>query len=264
MAKIIRYDGDVKPFGVNATGTERTVFGSPSAAPVQSDTLDANINADYLLGWEKIAPGAKPPKQYFNGALFTATQLNAYLHQIGIAEWNGGQQYQIDSFTNRNGVLYQCKTVDHTSITPPESDVVNWELAIKLASETVAGIAEIATQAETDAGVDDSTIVTPKKLRWGFLMSMSANGYIVLPTWLGGFIIQWGTSGAVASGGSLIVTLPIAFPTSASICYGMPSTGVQAGAWTASAQILSNSQITVYQFSHSASASGVKWLAFGN
>jgi hypothetical protein len=32
------------------------------------------------------------------------------------------------------------------------------------ASETVKGIAEIATQAETDAGVDDSRIVTPKKL----------------------------------------------------------------------------------------------------
>jgi hypothetical protein len=32
------------------------------------------------------------------------------------------------------------------------------------ATETVKGIAELATQAETDAGVDDSRIVTPKKL----------------------------------------------------------------------------------------------------
>lgn len=36
---------------------------------------------------------------------------------------------------------------------------------INAASETVSGIAEIATQAETDAGTDDARIVTPLKLR---------------------------------------------------------------------------------------------------
>jgi hypothetical protein len=35
---------------------------------------------------------------------------------------------------------------------------------VPAATETVAGIAEIATQAETDAGSDDSRIVTPNKL----------------------------------------------------------------------------------------------------
>ncbi|MCW2370197.1 hypothetical protein [Sphingobium sp. B11D3D] len=35
------------------------------------------------------------------------------------------------------------------------------------ASETVKGVAEIATQAETDAGADDQRIVTPKKLMMG-------------------------------------------------------------------------------------------------
>lgn len=37
--------------------------------------------------------------------------------------------------------------------------------AAAAASETVSGIAEIATQAETDAGVDDLRIVTPLKLK---------------------------------------------------------------------------------------------------
>ena len=37
-------------------------------------------------------------------------------------------------------------------------------LQIPAASESVAGLAELATQAETDAGTDDARIVTPKKL----------------------------------------------------------------------------------------------------
>jgi len=44
MAKINRYNGDLKAFASQAQGTERTVFGDT----VQSDTLDANITADWL------------------------------------------------------------------------------------------------------------------------------------------------------------------------------------------------------------------------
>ena len=47
MAKINRFDGNVQAFSSNATGTDRVVFGTPSSAPVQSDVLDDNINADY-------------------------------------------------------------------------------------------------------------------------------------------------------------------------------------------------------------------------
>lgn len=41
---------------------------------------------------------------------------------------------------------------------------VSFGTSASAASETVAGIAEIATQAETDLGTDDSRIVTPAKL----------------------------------------------------------------------------------------------------
>ncbi|MFJ4250688.1 hypothetical protein SAMN04488483_2764 [Pseudomonas helmanticensis] len=59
------------------------------------------------------------------------------------------------------------------------------------ASESIAGVAKTATQAQTDGGADNTTIVTPKTLRFGFSASLTTNGYIVFPTWLGGFIIQW-------------------------------------------------------------------------
>ncbi|HEY5444858.1 MAG TPA: hypothetical protein VIJ87_10390 [Pyrinomonadaceae bacterium] len=60
--------------------------------------------------------------------------------------------------------------------------------AASAASETVAGIAEIATQAETDAGTDDARMVTPLKLKTspfvhkGFASSFgdgSATSYVI-------------------------------------------------------------------------------------
>jgi hypothetical protein len=85
---------------------------------------------------------------------------------------------------------------------------------VKAASETVAGIAEVATQAETNAGADDTRIVTPLKLRFGFLASFADNGYLVFPIWLGGLIIQWGyhNIGDISHADPIVVTLPMSFP----------------------------------------------------
>lgn len=61
-----------------------------------------------------------------------------------------------------------------------ETSSVVWDLfgtIAPAASETTSGIAEIATQAETDAGTDDQRIVTPAKLaNWaGRLRKVSSN-----------------------------------------------------------------------------------------
>lgn len=81
------------------------------------------------------------------------------------------------------------------------------------ATETVIGVAKVATQAQTNAGTDDATIVTPKKLRMGIAYSFGTNGYFFLPSWLFGFGLQWGEVPNVAADGVQNVSFPVAFVT---------------------------------------------------
>lgn len=61
------------------------------------------------------------------------------------------------------GVTFRQTSVNFTLETDPVA-WVTFGTAAPSASETTAGIAEIATQAETDTGTDDARIVTPLKL----------------------------------------------------------------------------------------------------
>lgn len=83
---------------------------------------------------------------------------------------------------------------------------------VKQATETVLGMMKVANQDQTDAGVADDVVITPKKLRGGASFSKIGNTcYIVLPSWIGSFIIQFGKKEVIKD--SAQVTFPIAFPT---------------------------------------------------
>lgn len=80
----------------------------------------------------------------------------------------------------------------------------------KKALPGVPGIAPIASLEQLDAGTDETSIVTPRTLRWGFSINLADNGYIAFPRWLGGLIIQWGNA-YIANNGSQFL-FPIGFP----------------------------------------------------
>ncbi|MDQ0982697.1 phage tail-collar fiber domain-containing protein [Pseudomonas synxantha] len=79
------------------------------------------------------------------------------------------------------------------------------------ATEATSGVLPIAKQVEVDSGFGDSSVVTPKKLRLGFQFIIGVNGAIVFPTWLGGFVLQWGAV-TLGDAGVTTISFPIKFP----------------------------------------------------
>ena len=136
------------------------------------------------------------------------------------------------------------------------------------ATESVAGIAAVATQSQTNAGVDDATIVTPKKMRAGFVSSFTLNGFIAFPTWLGGLVIQWGRTAVMGDGTSITVSLPASFTSTTlqlwTSLYGDVS-GDASACRVSSGQFLNLSQIKVSynETSTALGGSAVTWLCVG-
>ena len=123
MAKINRYNGNVKAFASEATGSERTIFGDLS----QSNTLDSNITADFFRGWGIIEIDQNPTKQDFNGLAFTLGQLISYLHQRGVAEWNTSQEYYEGSVVTTFDGIYKLKAGGNGAVNPNTDASVNWD-----------------------------------------------------------------------------------------------------------------------------------------
>lgn len=101
---------------------------------------------------------------------------------------------------------------------PINQGTIDVSVLASQATEINQGTARTATQPQTDAGVDDTTIVTPKKMRFGFAMNFTAaSGYILFPTWLGGLLLQYGRA-SLAADQFTTLTWPLAWPDA---CYAI-------------------------------------------
>ncbi|WP_448723142.1 phage tail-collar fiber domain-containing protein [Pseudomonas farris] len=168
----------------------------------QADENKAHAHAtDYELVADTFAPGSA--LRYFVQEYGSANNVQT--------KASGGVESR-----PRNLAVMWCIKAWNAPINQGSIDIAVLAALAAYATETNQGTAKVATQAQTNAGTDDATIVTPKKLRAGFAVSLGAGGYIAFPTWLGGLIFQWSKTAAgnvpANSGQSFTASWPITFP----------------------------------------------------
>ncbi|RON61046.1 phage tail protein [Pseudomonas fluorescens] len=169
-------DNGAEVHGLNGISANRTGLG-----------WDIPVMADYSGSGAYTASGVNVP----------GTSLFAQAH-YGVAR-------------PRNLAVMWCIKAWNAPVNQGSVDIAALAVLGQQATEIKQGTAKLSTQELTDSGADDSTIVTPKKLRWGFQILKAINGYIIFPSWLGGLIVQWGR--VSGNGGTDIATaFPIAFP----------------------------------------------------
>lgn len=173
-----------------ATFPNGSIFASDAA---QIDQPDSRWAAAYEGGEGKTPPAAGVHNYEFN----RLDVFGQHLEKNGMADWDARTIYPLYGWAKgSDGMLYRSRLNGNTSNNPVGGNGTAWrslsDIVSPQATESLAGIAEIATQAETSAGTDDSRVVTPKKLRLGFSITLGANGSISFPTWMGGLVIKWG------------------------------------------------------------------------
>ncbi len=117
MSKIVRYAGNLRAFGSNAQGLERTVFGETT----QADDLTSQITTAFLRGWGIVGPSENPSLEDFNAAMYAVSQFIAYQHQMGVPEWHAEQEYYIGSICTLNGESYQSLEDNNVGSAPPSA-----------------------------------------------------------------------------------------------------------------------------------------------
>lgn len=135
---------------------------------------------------------------------------------------------------------------------------------VSQATETLSGFARIATQTEVNNTASDFLIVTPKKLGVGMAFLKATNGYFAFPTWLGGWVLQWGTTAVMADATTITVTLPMAFP-NANLWMdtGVVTLAGSSASTESTASPLTLGTISVSFNSTGGQSSAVRWFALG-
>ena len=167
------------PFGKNATA------GTIEPIPDTAGPGDGPQKATWNYGFPQVtmtplAAGGIPPQgQDINGVLKAISEHTVFTGHGGQYKWSSayvtasggysiGDVIQADDGLNSYVSLVNTNTANFN--TTPASIGVSWALYAgrktqDQATETLSGIAEIATQAEVTTGADDARFITPAKLR---------------------------------------------------------------------------------------------------
>lgn len=90
---------------------------------------DPNViqNANYVKGWLAEGNDNLPQVEDMNGVMYSESYKNAYLYQMGIAEWNILDEYNENSFCQVEGVLYKSLVDNNIGNNPTTDDGTKWE-----------------------------------------------------------------------------------------------------------------------------------------
>lgn len=136
----------------------------------------------------------------FNELMYLVTTAIRILQQQGAPDFieaseNGGVAYSYAKYARcfRSGVCYES-LIDANTDVPPSS---NWKIIDDLATETVRGLVEKATQFELNSGAANK-YPDSQTIRNGF---NEDDFYFQLPDFLGGWRLHWGVTilGDIAS-----------------------------------------------------------------
>jgi len=192
MSKIERYAGNLRAFGSNAQGLERTLFGETT----QADDLTSQVTAAFLRGWGIVGPSENPSLEDFNAAMYAMSQFIAYQHQMGIPEWDAAQEYYKGSLCVRGGETYSSLDDNNIGSAPPSAKWTQLLSAKNSLSEITSAGPTAVAEALSNLGLT-------------YTSSLTAPGWYKFP---GGLIIQWFSGPGLAANGSQVVTYPIPFP----------------------------------------------------
>lgn len=120
MAKIERKTQKI--FAGNADTDELAVFGSMiSGTPVYNDDIEALQSEAYTEGWKAaVAANEAPFMEEMNGVQYGFSKQLAYLFQQGIAEWDAGTTYYLNSFCQVGGVIYKSMQDENINHSPAD------------------------------------------------------------------------------------------------------------------------------------------------
>lgn len=118
--KIFAKDGSLGRFGSAALGSP-TVSSAGDLADMQSLSAYTNGWADGVINGDK-----RPPLEEFNTLHYINNYQTSYLFQEGIAEYDAGTEYFIDSLVKSSGIIY--KSLIDNNLGNSLSNVASWQV----------------------------------------------------------------------------------------------------------------------------------------
>lgn len=111
-----------KIFAGNAATDELAVFGSMiTGTPVYNDDIEALQSEAYTEGWKAaVAANEAPFMEEMNAVQYGFSKQLAYLFQQGIAEWDAGTTYYLNSFCQVGGVIYKSMQDENINHSPAD------------------------------------------------------------------------------------------------------------------------------------------------